>query len=194
MKDKIFTIVETSEIKGERKEVCAGNFMGIDAANEGDHATRQLAEEEERILQISQVVTAILNEKKPFLQQRYSLKDLSVDTKIHLHHLSAFINKYCGKNFNDFINEYRVAYCKAKILNHEYRQKKLEAIAEESGFNNRNTFSIAFKKVTGVNPSQFLKDVKSGKVLYLPLAEVKDEGDMIIRSNNSPKARCQVHV
>ena len=117
---------------------------------------------EERIQQIDEVVTRFLDEKKPFLQQRYSLKDLSEDTQIPLHQLSAYINKHCGKNFNDFINEYRVQYCKEKILNDECRNKKLEAVAEESGFNNRNTFAIAFKKVTGVNPSQFLKQVKSG--------------------------------
>jgi len=117
---------------------------------------------DERAQQINEVVTMFLDEKKPFLQQRYSLKDLSVDTQIPLHQLSAFINKHCGKNFNDFINEYRVQYCKEKILNHECRNKKLEAVAEESGFNNRNTFAIAFRKVTGVNPSQFLKQVKSG--------------------------------
>ena len=117
---------------------------------------------DQRIQQIDEVVTRFLDEQKPFLQQRYSLKDLAEDTHIPLHQLSAYINKHCGKNFNDFINEYRVKYCKEKILNDECRNKKLEAVAEESGFNNRNTFAIAFKKVTGINPSQFLKQVKSG--------------------------------
>jgi AraC-like DNA-binding protein len=121
---------------------------------------------EEKVQQIGEVVSRLLLEKKPFLQQRYSLKDLSEDTQIPLHQLSAYINKYCGKNFNDFINEYRVYYCKEKILNQECRSKKLEAVAEESGFNNRNTFAIAFKKVTGVNPSEFLKSVKANGEQY----------------------------
>jgi len=115
----------------------------------------------QRMAEIDNIVREVLDEKKPYLRQRYSLKDLSTDTNIPLHHLSAFINKYCGKNFNDFINEFRVMYCKEKIINEEYKYKKLEAIAEESGFNNRNTFAIAFKKITGLNPSEFLKDVKS---------------------------------
>ena len=46
-------------------------------------------------------------------------------------------------------------------MKEEYKYKKLEAIAEESGFNNRNTFAIAFRKVTGVNPSEFLRNLKS---------------------------------
>ncbi|HEY5970304.1 MAG TPA: AraC family transcriptional regulator, partial [Chitinophagaceae bacterium] len=40
----------------------------------------------------------------------------------------------------------------------------LESIAEESGFNNRNTFTSAFKKATGLNPSEFIKYIKLGKV------------------------------
>jgi AraC-like DNA-binding protein len=116
---------------------------------------------QERMTEIDSIVKELLDEKKPYLQQRYSLKDLAIDTNIPLHHLSAFINKYCGKNFNDFINEFRVINCKEKILNEEYKYKKLEAIAEESGFNNRNTFAIAFKKVTGLKPSEFLRSLKS---------------------------------
>jgi AraC-like DNA-binding protein len=115
----------------------------------------------ERMMEMDSIVKELLDDKKPYLQQRYSLKDLAIDTNIPLHHLSAFINKYCGKNFNDFINEFRVIYCKEKILNEEYKYKKLEAIAEESGFNNRNTFAIAFKKVMGLNPSEFLRKLKS---------------------------------
>ena len=126
---------------------------------------------DEKVKQIGEVVKKLLQENKPFLQQRYSLKDLSEDTRIPLHQLSAYINQYCGKNFNDFINEYRVYHCKEKILNQECRNKKLEAVAEESGFNNRNTFAIAFKKVIGVNPSEFLKTVKANGEQYSRIYE-----------------------
>jgi len=94
------------------------------------------------------------------LQHGYSLRQLSDETRIPLHHLSAFINKHYRMNFNDFINEYRVAHCKEKLLNGECKHKKLEAIAGESGFNNRNTFTSAFKRVTGMNPSDFLRNMK----------------------------------
>jgi AraC-like DNA-binding protein len=140
----------------------------IDKESNQDHPAEKvdaphhsLVISEARMMEISGIVKEVLDEKKPYLRARYSLRDLTADTNIPLHQLSAFINKYCGKNFNDFINEFRVIYCKEKILNEEYKYKKLEAIAEESGFNNRNTFAVAFKKATGVNPSEFLRNVKS---------------------------------
>jgi AraC-like DNA-binding protein len=103
--------------------------------------------------------------KKPFLQRGYNLRQLSEDTSIPLHHLSAFINQFYQVHYNDFINEYRVHYCQAKIRNDEWRAKTLEAIAEESGFNNRNTFTTAFKKVTGSNPSEYLKMIKQKEIV-----------------------------
>jgi AraC-like DNA-binding protein len=102
--------------------------------------------------------------RQPFLKRGYNLKQLSEDISIPLHHLSAFINQYYHIHFNDFINEYRVQYCQVKIKNDEWRSKTLEAIAEESGFNNRNTFTAAFKKVTGSNPSDFLRTVKQQQI------------------------------
>lgn len=46
------------------------------------------------------------------------------------------------------------------IENKEWKKKKLETIAEESGFNNRNTFAIAFKKMYGQSPSEYMKRVR----------------------------------
>jgi AraC-like DNA-binding protein len=115
---------------------------------------------EERIVKMDQVIREYLEKEQPYLKHGYSLKQLAEDTHLPLHLLSAFINKHYKVNFNDFINEYRVNYCKVKILNDEWKYKKLEAIAEESGFSNRNTFTAAFKRVTGLNPSEFLKTIK----------------------------------
>jgi AraC-like DNA-binding protein len=117
-----------------------------------------------RVSEIEEIVRKHLEEKKPFLQLGYSLRAFSDEIHVPLHVLSAFINTYYKMNFNDFINEYRVLYSIDKLLKKEWKYKKLETIAEESGFNNRNTFTSAFKKVTGVNPSEFLRDIKLGKL------------------------------
>jgi len=132
---------------------------------------------------ISQERTAVIEENirnhfsrnKPFLKHGYSLRMLSEEIHLPLHQLSAFINSYYKMNFNDFINEYRIIFSIDKLLKKEWMYKKLETIAGEAGFNNRNTFISAFKKVTGVKPSEFLKDIKLGKT-----------HDNIARSQNLP--------
>jgi AraC-like DNA-binding protein len=105
-------------------------------------------------------LTEFLSVERPFLRPGYTLKDLAKDLGLPLHHLSAFINQCYGVHFNTFINEYRINYFKEKIINEEWKSKKLEAIAEESGFNNRNTFTVAFKKITGVNPSEYIRNIR----------------------------------
>jgi YesN/AraC family two-component response regulator len=121
---------------------------------------------------VSQERTAVIEENirnhfsrnKPFLKHGYSLRMLSEEIHLPLHQLSAFINSYYKMNFNDFVNEYRILSCIEKLLKKEWEIKKLESIAEETGFSNRNTFTSAFKKATGLNPSEFIKYIKTGKV------------------------------
>ena len=119
---------------------------------------------QERTKEIEENIRDHFLKNKPFLKHGYSLRMLSEEIHLPLHQLSAFINNYYKKNFNDFINEYRILSCIEKLLKREWEFKKLESIAEETGFNNRNTFTSAFKKATGLNPSEFIKYIKLGKV------------------------------
>ncbi len=119
---------------------------------------------QERTAEIEKNIRNHFSRNKPFLKHGYSLRMLSEEVRLPLHQLSAFINNYYKMNFNDFVNEYRILSCIEKLLKKEWEFKKLESIAEESGFNNRNTFTSAFKKATGLNPSEFIKYIKLGKV------------------------------
>ena len=170
IKPRVRELLKTTEKSKEHLTVIRSKqALAIEAKN--PYAVAGISEE--KSIQMNAAIKEVLESKKPFLQQRYSLKELAIDTQIPLHHLSAFINHYCQMNFNDFINEYRVQYSQEKMRNHECTYKKLETIAKESGFNNRNTFTAAFKKVTGQTPSQFLKQVNAGQSEYDSYEELK---------------------
>jgi len=154
------------------------SFLGFNRAKKPRHRSNyhtSLVISSKRMAEIEGTVRKHLEEKKSFLQHGYTLKMFSEETQIPVHYLSGFINKYYKMNFNDFINEYRIIFSIDKLLKKEWMYKKLETIAGEAGFNNRNTFISAFKKVTGVKPSEFLKDIKLGKT-----------HDNIARSQNLP--------
>jgi AraC-like DNA-binding protein len=155
-------------IRAKKITVKARAFFGINRAKtkKPRHRSGQqtsLVISSKRMAEIEEIVRKHLEEKKSFLQHGYTLKMFSEETQIPVHYLSGFINKYYKMNFNDFINEYRIIFSIDKLLKKEWMYKKLETIASESGFNNRNTFISAFKKVTGIKPSEFLKDIKLGK-------------------------------
>lgn len=94
---------------------------------------------------------------RPYLQSGYQLTDLSADTGITIHRLSAFINTRKKLNFYGYMNQFRINHYLEKIAHGEQRVKTLEALALECGFNSRSTFIRAFKSITGFTPSEYLE-------------------------------------
>lgn len=99
-----------------------------------------------------------LDEEKPYLNGKLSLKDVAAQLSISINHLSQVINGQLGVSFFNLINKYRVDEVKSRITNPEYRQLTLLAIAYDCGFNSKSSFNNIFKKATGLTPSQFIKE------------------------------------
>ncbi len=99
-----------------------------------------------------------LSAQQPFLKVGYKISDLSKELEIPTYILSAFINQAFGKNFNEWVNEYRVHYLKGLLQqNPDYRKYTLEALGKLAGFNSRTTFIAAVKKTTRRTPSEFFE-------------------------------------
>jgi AraC-like DNA-binding protein len=93
--------------------------------------------------------------QKPYLDSSLSLNDLSKKISIHHHHLSQILNTYLNQNFFDFINSYRIQESK-KLLSENGRNKMtILQVLHETGFNSKSVFNTAFKKHTGMTPTQF---------------------------------------
>lgn len=116
---------------------------------------------EDKVAELKLNVAKLMAEQKPYLQPNYSINDLAKDLDISARIVSAYLNKCEGSNFFDFINEYRVKFIKNNLLSDDWNHLTLEAIAQQAGFNNRTSFSNAFKKFTGQTPSSYLKEVKN---------------------------------
>ncbi len=71
--------------------------------------------------------------------------------------VSKCINSSFDQNFRDLINSRRITYSK-KILK-DSPNLTIEAIAFDVGFNSRATFYRAFKKCTGITPTQYLESL-----------------------------------
>jgi putative ABC transport system permease protein len=68
------------------------------------------------------------------------------------------LNDLENKNFNQFVNEYRVREVISFFSKEEYKHFPVLRIAFEAGFNSKSTFNEVFKKMTGKNPNQFRKE------------------------------------
>lgn len=109
------------------------------------------------IAEYSGKLLAHLSEAKPFLNPNLSLRSLAGEIEIHPNHLSWLLNNSIGKNFNEFINHYRLEAFKTNAKDPNNAHLTIEGLAYESGFNSKTVFNNYFKKETGLTPSQFLK-------------------------------------
>ncbi|MGB0428945.1 MAG: helix-turn-helix domain-containing protein [Bacteroidia bacterium] len=86
-----------------------------------------------------------------------SLRSLADQLGLHANQLSWLLNDGFGKNFNEFINHYRVEDFKNMALDPANSKLTILAIAYDCGFNSKTVFNSYFKKETGTTPKQFLK-------------------------------------
>ena len=96
------------------------------------------------------------------LHQRYldpflSLDKISEELGIGISNLSKLINQYSNKNFSDYINQLRVEESKELLGNSSFKSYTIVSIGLECGFNSKSTFYTAFKKFTGLTPTQYRK-------------------------------------
>ena len=97
-----------------------------------------------------------MNEKKPYLNPDLNLSDLADNLNLNRAQLSQIINSGFDKNFNDFVNEYRVNAVKDKFASGDHKQLSLLGIAFDCGFNSKATFNRVFKKLTNTSPTEYL--------------------------------------
>jgi AraC-like DNA-binding protein len=70
------------------------------------------------------------------------------------HQLRRLINRHLGfRNFNDFVNRYRIEEASALLV--ASPQRKVLDVALEVGFGSLSPFNVAFKRATGRTPTQF---------------------------------------
>ncbi|WP_321345462.1 tetratricopeptide repeat protein [uncultured Draconibacterium sp.] len=98
-----------------------------------------------------------ISEEEPFLIPNLSLRSLADLVEIHPNKLSWVLNERVGKNFNEFINHYRIEYFKQLALDPKNNHISLLGLAYESGFNSKTVFNTYFKKEVGTTPKDFLK-------------------------------------
>ncbi|BAO74708.1 helix-turn-helix domain-containing protein [Winogradskyella sp. PG-2] len=100
------------------------------------------------------LVNYIENEK-PFTNNELRLANLADKVGYSAHLLSKVINKKSGKNFNNFINDYRLIEAEKLLI--ADKNHSIKTIYFNVGFNNKVTFYKSFKEKHNCTPSEFKK-------------------------------------
>lgn len=102
-------------------------------------------------------LTHLMEADKVYLDTSLTLRGLADDLKLHPNKLSWLLNKHQQKNFNEFVNGYRIEAFKTMALQPANKHLTLLGIAYECGFNSKSVFNDFFKKSTGATPKAWVK-------------------------------------
>ncbi len=102
-------------------------------------------------------IVQLMNEEKYYKRNDLQVEVIARTLNSNVKYISNAIKDETGMNFNTFVNTYRIENAKTLLLDIKSLDWTLEAIGLECGFNNQTSFYKAFRKNTGLTPSQFRK-------------------------------------
>lgn len=105
--------------------------------------------------QLFNKLKAHIEANQSYKNNELKLAQLAEELSLSPHHLSQIINQNAGKNFSEFINDYRIQ----EVIQLITQIDRVSQLAYEVGFNNRTTFNKAFKKTTGLTPTEYKKEM-----------------------------------
>ena len=95
----------------------------------------------------------LMEVRQVFLDSSLSLKTLSAMLETNQTYLSNVVNRYFGCNLKELVNTYRVEYAKELLRS---GRCPIEEVPVRSGFGSKSPFYVAFGKVTGMTPRQYV--------------------------------------
>lgn len=91
--------------------------------------------------------------------------DIAVAADVHPKYAMTVFKKSTGMTLNDYILLMRLSYAQAMLMRDE---ASVLAVAMDSGFGSLSAFNKSFRKVAGMSPSDFRRDVRARPEVQMP--------------------------
>lgn len=131
----------------------------VDTDSDGKQMKYQTsALNDEQRISLIQSIEDIMESTLEFCNTDFTLEKLAAMVGSKIKYVSQAINETYGKNFNRYVNEYRIKEARLRLTNPEkYGNYTIKAIAESVGFKSNANFNSLFKEITGITPSIYQK-------------------------------------
>lgn len=106
-----------------------------------------------------QYLLELMQKEELYKDPNLSMSTLADRMDLSNGYLSQIINQKEGKNFFEFVNTYRVETVKQILADPSYAHYSILGIGQEAGFKSKSTFNAVFKKMTGLTPTAYKKDL-----------------------------------
>ena len=102
-----------------------------------------------------QRLTASMEQAHAYRDGELKLEQLAQSLAMTLHELSQLINESHGVNFQEYLNRYRVEDLKRSLRDPANSGTSILDLALAAGFNSKSALNRAFKRQTGMTPSEY---------------------------------------
>ena len=102
----------------------------------------------------------LMEDKRLYLNSELTVQDLVNILQANRQYISEALNICLGKNFYDFVNDYRVKTFQRLCSDPAHQHYTILGLAMEAGFNSKATFNAVFKKKVGMTPSEYVRQIK----------------------------------
>ena len=102
-----------------------------------------------------QRIRALFDEAKIWQNPHVIVSDIAREAQLSVRKASYIINRFLGGNANTVINRYRIEHAKSLIHSGYLDDYSIVGLVKECGFKNKVTFFNAFKRETGMTPSEY---------------------------------------
>ncbi|WP_223609337.1 AraC family transcriptional regulator [Chryseobacterium sp. OSA05B] len=109
--------------------------------------------------ELSVELNKLMHEENIFLDNELSLPILANRLGISVHDASYMIREVTGNNFYNYINSQRIEQSKRLLASGKTERLNMVGIAFASGFNSKTAFNTAFKKFTGMSPTEYTRNI-----------------------------------
>jgi AraC-like DNA-binding protein len=106
-------------------------------------------------------ILAFMENTSLICNPEFTLEKLTELIHSNQKYVSYVINNVLKKNFNTFLNGYRIREAQRLFSDSGTSKYTVEFVANKVGYKSRNSFNDAFKEITGVTPGFYVKALHS---------------------------------
>lgn len=104
-------------------------------------------------------LTEYYENEKPYLNSKLKATEIAKVLQVPQRTISATLKVNGYSSFNNFNNKYRIEEVKKIFEDPNSEVLKMEVIASQAGFGNKQSFYLAFEEYTGLNPGFYRSEI-----------------------------------
>jgi AraC-like DNA-binding protein len=155
----VYSLLRQKEIffKSKTENEALKNIIYAYSSIQPEKSVSRLSDQE--LSKHKTVLNGLLEKDEVFVDPEINLSSLADKVGISMNDLSFVINNSYSMNFYSLMNNYRIEKVKEMMAQKQYSHLTILGIAYEAGFTSKSTFNNAFKKATGITPSEYMKKI-----------------------------------